>query len=486
MVIVGKNKKELGQVFTSAVVADFMTGMLDLDSDARIFDPCFGDGAFLAALSKRGFTNVSGCEIDTRLHEYCREKYPQFNLRCKDFLREDSGRLFDGIIVNPPYIRHQRIDDLAGIGITRSSLRENPLFAPITLDSNLYMYFLVKAISMLAPGGQLVAIFPDSWLFSDSATTYKETLLAGCQVERKVKISGDVFLGSVSTSVMIVKFIRQARSIRPKEEELRITEGKLTRRNTHEPLQLGFNASFPDIGSIKVGLKTGYNKMFLNPDFEGAEAYCVPIISSPKQMEGFSTNGAFPGKLLAIRPGDKLTPAAKNYLNVWKKKILSENYPKEFSCKMRADSKWYVKNPAGEKSVLFGYIIQNRMRFFDNQQGVLATSNLYALTPKIDHWLFFALLNSYYTFYQLEAVQRTYGGGMLKIQVFDFDSLTFPDPEAISPPDRERLAMLGRKLAKSGDENALAEISEVVSRYSVVSLDDLVEGYHFLVSRRLG
>lgn len=481
-----ENKKELGQVFTSALVADFMVGMLDLGSDARILDPCFGDGAFLAALSKRGFTNVSGCEIDKELCDYCRKKYPQFSLDCQNFLTEDSGRLFDGIIMNPPYIRHRRIDDLSRLGITRASLRKDPLFAPITSDSNLYMYFLVKAVSMLAPGGQLAAIFPDTWLFSDSVDAYKRALLASCQVERKVKISGDVFSDKVLTSVMIVKLVRQDHSIQTKEEELRVASGELTESTLHSPLALGFNAGFSCLGTVRRGFRHGCKKVFINPDFTGARDCCVPIISSPKQIEGFSTRGVNGDRMLAIRPGEIPTPAAKKYLNNWKEKILAENYPKEFAGKIRSNVRWYEQNPAKESSVAFGYMIQSRMRFIDNSCGKLIAENLYILKPKIDYWLFFAMLNNYYTFYQLEAVERTYGGRMLKVQVFDFDSLTFPNPDAISAPDKGKLSELGKKLATSGDGNILTEITKVVSKYSAATFDDLMEGYQFLLRRRLG
>ena len=139
---------DLGQVFTRQVVALYMTSLFDLSKSATILDPCFGDGAFLRALQAHGFTNVFGCEIDKLLfniHQYDFEKYHLFN---QDFFKFGRSESFDGIIMNPPYIRQEKIDDLEQLDITKKILRQNKIFKDLPSTANMYMYFVMKSIDL--------------------------------------------------------------------------------------------------------------------------------------------------------------------------------------------------------------------------------------------------------------------------------------------------------------------------------------------------
>ena len=52
--------------------------------------------------------------------------------------------------MNPPYIRQEKIDDLARLGITKEKLRKDKIYEPLPSTANMYMYFIFKA---LAEGG---------------------------------------------------------------------------------------------------------------------------------------------------------------------------------------------------------------------------------------------------------------------------------------------------------------------------------------------
>ena len=53
------------------------------------------------------------------------------------------------------------------------------------------------------------------------------------------------------------------------------------------------------IATIRRGISTGYNSVFINPNLT-IEGIMTPILSTPKDVEGFSTRAASLDKLLTI------------------------------------------------------------------------------------------------------------------------------------------------------------------------------------------
>lgn len=170
-------KMDLGQVFTNNIVAKYMASLFNLDKNDSILDPCFGDGAFLKACMYQGYNNISGYELDENLFNEVRTIYPALNLFNEDFLSINSDMKFDGVIMNPPYIRQEKIDDLKQYGITKERLRENRIYETLPKTANLYMYFILKSIELLKNNGQLVVIFPSSWLKTRSGKGFEKTEL---------------------------------------------------------------------------------------------------------------------------------------------------------------------------------------------------------------------------------------------------------------------------------------------------------------------
>ena len=138
---------DLGQVFTKEIVADYMASLFTLKEDAVFLDPCFGGGAFLSALNRIGKTKVTGYEIDSHLFSLATDRYPQYALKKTDFLQAPSHKKYDGIIMNPPYIRHERINDMASLGVEKEILAKDELYKDLPSTANLYMYFIIMMIN---------------------------------------------------------------------------------------------------------------------------------------------------------------------------------------------------------------------------------------------------------------------------------------------------------------------------------------------------
>lgn len=478
---------DLGQVFTRGMVAKYMVSLFDLPRDASIMDPCFGEGAFLDALLKSGYSDVTACEMDSVLFDAVSRKYENYKLFNGDFLKFGDSNTYDGVIMNPPYIRQEKIDELEEYGITKKVLRSNSIFSGLPSTANMYMYFILKAVDLLKIDGQLIVIFPSSWMNSKSGQQFKETMFAKCGVERCVHICGDVFEQGALVEVVILKLRKGKFDLISCEENLEVIDGDLifSSQNKNSDYDL-FNCKFSQFATVKRGLTTGCNEMYINPDLPaGEEVCCKYIVSTPKAVVGYTTKNARLDRLLLPKK-EELTEPIKRYLALWEDRICLTEKPKTLYKKLYHDERWYELREKDGTGIWFSYFVRNDMKFIMNETGVIARDNFYVISPKIDKWVLFALLNNYYTFYQLEMIGKRYGAGLLKLQRYDIEDLTFPEFKKMAESDRRELANLGHKLVESASSLVIDEITMVISKYSNITFDDIKERYISSKSNRLG
>lgn len=477
---------ELGQVFTKGNVARYMVSLFDLPKQAAIMDPCYGAGSFLDALLEYEYRNVTACEMDTTLFENTRDKYHQYKLFNKDFLKYGASNAYDGIVMNPPYIRQEKIDELEPYGITKETLRSNSIFSGLPSTANMYMYFIMKAIDLLKNGGQLIVIFPSSWMNARSGVEFQKTMLSKCGMEKQIHIHGDVFEREALVDVVILKLIKGKTDIDTIEEYLESKNGELQSVSLIENKAFEeFSYPFSKLATIKRGLTTGCNEMYINPDLLCEDGgWFKPIISSPKSIDGYTTVNARLDRLFCPVE-DAVSDEISSYLDYWKNKIIQEQKPKTLYMKVNSSDKWYeIREICGE-GILFSYFVRNDMKFVMNETGVLVRDNFYVIKPKVDKWVLFALLNNYYTYYQLELSGKKYGAGLLKLQRYDIEGLYFPDYEMISDYDKKEMAILSHKLLESADVSVVGEITKLISKYSRINNKEITERYVAIKSNRL-
>lgn len=477
---------DLGQVFTKGNVAQYMVSLFSLSKEAEILDPCYGAGAFLDVLMSNEYSNVTACEIDKSLFEKTKRKYKQYHLINGDFLKYEEKNKYDGIIMNPPYIRQEKIDELEWLGITKEKLRSNPIFSGLPSTANMYMYFIMKAINLLKDGGQLIVIFPSSWMNARSGVDFQKLMLSQCGLERQIHICGDVFEREALVEVVILKLVKNVFGLKTSEEYLESKDGELTEVSLSGKKKISlFTQPFSAFATIKRGLTTGCNEMYINPDLLYAgDEYFRPIVSSPKSIEGYTTVNARLDRLF-FPINDETPDEVLEYLEFWKNKIVKEQKPKTLYMKVNSSDKWYELREICGEGILFSYFVRNDMKFVMNETGVLARDNFYVIKPKINKWIFFALLNNYYTYYQLEMCGKRYGAGLLKLQRYDVESLTFPKYTDISDDDKKDLEKLSHALLESADASIIDEITTVISKYSAVRYDEITKRYFAAKSSRL-
>jgi adenine-specific DNA-methyltransferase len=159
--------REKGQFWTPHWVAEAMVAYCVADGEGSIFDPAVGAGAFFHAAKALGRERgrelkLFGTELDPQALEQAMEgglsPSDLAQVEVRDFVLSPPPARFPAIVGNPPYIRHHRLpqvtkDRLKALG--RELIGES-------LDgrAGLHVYFLLRALELLAPGGRLAFIVP--------------------------------------------------------------------------------------------------------------------------------------------------------------------------------------------------------------------------------------------------------------------------------------------------------------------------------------
>lgn len=470
-------KAELGQVFTKRVIADYMVSLLETPSTGKILDPCFGGGAFVEAFIKAGYKNITGYEIDPEWCQQAANRYPDIALICNDFLKAPNTTKYDAIVMNPPYIRQEKIDDLAPYGISKKVLSEDPVFQGLPKTANLYMYFVVKAISLLYDDGELVVIFPSSWTSARVGNEFRQYLDKVCNITDQITVQGAAFEEDALVEVFILRIKKHSNNQALRTLTLKLIDNSITEAVCYEKCEdsdFGFQTPFCNVATVRRGLTTGANDIFINPPIvRRIPDHLVPIISSPKSVTGYTTRGAITDSVLIVDPNATQTDSLCQYLSVCKAKIIKNKKPKAIYDKIMRNENWYKLRTFDCSGVIFSYFVRNEMKFVLNTEKHLVRDNFYVLTPLQDDYLTLALLNNYYTFYQLERNGKKYGAGLLKLQRYDLEALVFPDLDKFSQEQKIALIGAAHRLTDAFDLNAISEITKIIAdatgnNYSII------------------
>lgn len=477
---------DLGQVFTRQEIADYMVSLFNIDTNENVLDPCFGEGVFIKSLLANQFKLIQGYEIDSRLFEHTKQqRFESVELFNTDFLLSKNNKKYGGIIMNPPYIRHEKINDLDKFGITKERLLNEKIYRDLPPNANIYMYFVIKAISLLKNNGELIIIFPNNWIQSKHGIAFKDLILKECIISEQVSISGQLFEKKALVEVFILKLVKTQKPFETTIKNLIFTDGKLVKDSADgRDLDIVFPYHFSKLADIRRGLTTGHNKMYVNPTLndDNYEQYIIPIVSSPKAVKGYSTRSAFLDKILILDKSNHsdMPQNLRSYLNAQKQQILADKKPKTLFEKIKSnENNWFEIKKIPSEGIIFSYFVRDDIRFIMNDGDYLIRDNFYIICPKIDKYLMFALLNNYYSYYQLEKIGKEYGGGLLKLQKYDLENIKFPNTTFISQEDNETLKQLAKKLlkAKSNYQKLIDDITKIISHYSDINYDLIKSNY---------
>lgn len=201
-----------GFVPTPKETVDAMVGKLFRHRLPRgnetVLDPGCGTGAFIEGIirfcEREGVSlpRIVGVESDPAHLPTVRgitADHPEVIIRHKDFLGTSVGK-FDYIIGNPPYVPITRL--------TENEKRYYRAYFRTAFNRfDLYMLFFERALNSLEPGGRLVFITPEKYLYVHSAAPLR-TIMADFHVEEIDMVEEGTF-GELVTYPTITTVVNQ-------------------------------------------------------------------------------------------------------------------------------------------------------------------------------------------------------------------------------------------------------------------------------------
>jgi hypothetical protein len=222
------------------------------------------------------------------------------------------------------------------------------------------------------------------------------------------------------------------------------------------------------------GPTTGCNEFFILSKEKAKEwgiepEFLVPCVSSPKKIKG-----------LVIRPEDvdeyffmcdkpkeelKGTKALEYIEHGEKMEIEVTRGSKRERRKLpeletvKGRRLWYALPKSLAPDILFQYMIDIKNRVF-MLKGTIYSSDVFHFINLIDskdRYFYAAFLNSSLTSLLYELFGRSYGGGILKVQVYELKNIPIITPSTLTSKEKERLSSAFMRLSDAVDARVKAE-----------------------------
>jgi methylase of polypeptide subunit release factors len=500
----------LGQWFTPSYVVDLALGLLGaLPKDARLLDPCCGDGAFLARAVSAGLAGeCAGIDVDAAAVAACRQAVPDACIERADLFDVDpdpSG--FDAVVGNPPYVRGERLSATQKERIRRRLRADWPALPGADLDAlvgraDLAAPCILRALRMARPGARVVLVLSSAMLDAGYAGALWSLIGQVARVRAIVEAAEERWFEDAAVNAMIVVLERKVDSQPVAVARLTASTERAAarvrdvadldgvaevRRVDHdrpdrwgaalradaiwfELERAGADVLVPlgAVAEIRRGITSGANEVFYLPRALAAERRIEaevlrPLLRSPRER-GAVTIAVDPESTshvaLMCPEGDE---AMARFPNA--RRWLEEHAAAATRPTLRARACWWSL-PARPARVFLTKAYASRFVQRFASAPVIADQRVYALYPRdgVDAELLSAVLNSTYTALALESLGRaSMGEGALEWSVGDAVRLPVIDPRRVS--GRGRAAF--RELA----HRPIGPVAAEVDRRDRVTLD---------------
>lgn len=517
-------EKQLGQVLTSDAVARLMVNLLVENLAGEIIlDPCVGKNIFFRILEEKEaelgkkFRKI-GIEVDPEIVD--KEWYgggDDRELYLQNFFDFSHDLKLDGVIMNPPYVRQEILVN-SNINSKEKIIRTLDVKYTrfISGRQNLYVYFFMKAHQLLKDHGRLVAVCYDSWLYTQYGELFKKFLEANFVVrniihfEEKAFINAEVGATILDLSKQTSNFLENSRQKfgyakygSPESYEHNnclsnmeipsLTDLMVLARKEGDPLVFPTDV-FTQLmvlckGKIRRGTSPKANEFFLFESMKFPEM--VPIVKDVKKISGFLVS-KHELRYIVNAGNNGLSKELQDYLKVVENKIMESNRYITLKREIESGKKWFRIRFVEPGYFIINYYLRKNVKFIYNPEKYYVSNNFYIFDTKIDPMLAFALLNSVFTRIGILRNSRTQGGGLRKIQLYEFRRVPVFNPSILNKSKSKELAELGKSLTESRGEDShriLKRIDHVLFQIydefvgSNVSLEDIHEFYQMKLSR---
>lgn len=228
------NKEEMhstGKIMSDEILSEILANFTIESSSDTVFDPCCGDGNLLTSAYHRKkqlgesegsshnklLSEITGIDIDPNLIQLSAFKLigqdlnsvnndTYTNLKSVDFINDDDEMLYDSVVMNPPYLRNEDLNqsdkDRWLISIEKS-IGKKSLIRDVS-QPNQYYYFIEKAVSKVSENGTGAFILMSKFLNNKDGKPLKEYLVP--YLDAVIHYPPSFFKGfAVTTDIFIIK-----------------------------------------------------------------------------------------------------------------------------------------------------------------------------------------------------------------------------------------------------------------------------------------
>ena len=517
-------RRRLGRFDTPWPLAQALADWAVRDARETVLEPSCGGGVIIKSVITRlaevgaehPASGVWGCDIDPRaLAETLRCVAPEEpKLVLGDFLGLSAasfgGAKFNAILGNPPYVRLHTMDAL-----TREIARE-ALPAAELLDgkASLWAYFPIHAFKMLADGGRMGWILPESILHAEYgkqilgwakrrferciAVSLRERCFVANGAEERVVIlllSGAG--GRASRDIEMIEFATAKECIEALPQLAHPDCPDLPQLNGHVVPHLVSNLAveaarimqscveLKNLGhfaEVKIGVVTGDNGFFLLSE----EQRCLARLRSCHFQRvtgkfvdlgnGFHFTGEDPRKIpgTELKRSWLLCPNPRSldrrlaqYLGTYSPEDIANNRT------MGKRAHWQVPDLGGAPDAFFQYMGKGGPRLVLNEAGYFCTNTIHRIffTPglsKADRRAICLSLHSCYSQLSAEFEGRQYGSGVLKLEPSEARRLRLAYNEPLARALSKAWSDLSKRAAVSGWKDVIPQIDKIVAAHCPV------------------
>ena len=501
-------RKARGAFFTPPEIARALAAWAVRSADDMVLEPSCGEASILLAAAERlkrigahpsrWRERLHGVEIfaasagtaEARL----REAGFDAAVAVGDFFEYDAPAAFDAVVGNPPFVRYQNFS-----GAARARALEAALAQGVRLSglAGSWAAFTVAAARHVSPDGRLALVLPAELLSVDYAREVRRFLLRRFRRVRIVAFDERVFPGVLEEVVLLlaegsggasrleVHRTRGAASLGALEaaswtphapvdgekwtpalvEKEALTLYRALAGDRFEPLGAW--------GGAYLGAVTGNNRFFALTVAEararglrrGDTVRISPPgarhLREPRFTEAMWKRLAADGaRCLLLAPHGEPSDAARRYLAEGERAGVAKAY------KCRVRKPWWRVPRVDAPDLIVTYMNNDRPRLVDNAARAEILNSVYGvrLTPErrpVGRGILpIACLNSV-TLLGAELVGRAYGGGLLKMEPREADTLPVPTPGCLERATRA-LRSLKPQVALSPRADGLRDVVEAV------------------------
>jgi adenine-specific DNA-methyltransferase len=464
-----------GQFWTPDWVADAMVAYALQDGTNALFDPGVGAGALLRAGKRlRGPSlELRGQEIDPAALSAALQSgltaEDLVHVKLQDFALHPPCEKSTAIAANPPYVRHHRLSETTKATLHRFARKL--IGQPIDGRAGLHVFFLLRCLDMLAPGGRLAFIVSADVCEGVYAKTLWHWIASRFRLDAVATFApiATPFPGVDTNAILLLiqhappqKNFAWVRVTAAKSDSLTqwIKSGlvcrstfnnlEITDRAAEEGFATGLSRSptefqsskhrLGDFARVMRGIATGRNDFFFMTakqvqELEIPERYFITAVGRLRDIstEHFSDDDLQkleaanrPTRLLALGndPRTNFPPALQRYLQQ------GEDLDIPASTLIATRNPWYKMEQRTPPPFFFSYLGRRSTRFIRNRTTAVPLTCLLCIYPfdsspeNIEKlWQVFSDPR---TLENLRLVGKSYGNGALKVEPRSLQELQLP------------------------------------------------------------